>query len=1135
MIVSDYAIKLKTGVFAALFFIIISGMYCYQTLPREAFPDITVPYVFISTSYEGVSPEEIENLITIKLEKKLKGLDNVKEITSTSVEGFSNVTIEFYPNQDIDSAVQKVKDKVDLAKTDLPDDLESDPVVSEINLSTDIPVITVAFYGSDSIRLLKKVVEDIQEQVESVPGVLEAKIFGDREREIRIEIDIERLNAYRISAMGLIALIRSENSTATGGNIEMDGGKFQIRIPGEFVKPEDINNLILQVKDGKPIYLTDIATVEDSYKDLSSISRINGKQCISLMVQKRSGANIMNMTGKVKEILERNRDKFPGEIKYTITSDLSKDTKDMLFELENSILSGLILILIILPLTMGVRNSIFAAVAIPFSMLIGFIFFYVYGTTLNTVLLFSLILASGMLVDDAVVIVENIYRNRCLGKTAFEASSEGTDEVAWAVITSTLTTLAAFVPLMFWPDVTGKFMFFIPLGVNVTMTASLIVAMIFNPAVCSIFVKPKKESSGNGIFARGRRFLDDIGAKIIESYEYVICDCLKYPMLVVGIGVLLLVATLLMYFEFQLGIELFPDVDPKRGEVRVKFPEATEILKTDKIVSEIERRLRKYEDIRYTLSTVGSGGGSLFTGGQSGTHLATLSIEFKDMKERKYRSTDVIDAMRFDINGFPSYAVSSPAPENDDSVKLMIPQHSQNDARGLQILFESLLKSENMDCPVKIELVPDSEPKRIELACQPAMSRKLMPLITRMQNGLAGAEIIIRKEKDGPVQSDAPICIDISGEDYPTLVKIIQEAEKRIGAIQGISDLRDNYESAKPELKFVVDRNRAALLGLDTGSIATFIRTAINGLEISKFREEEDDYDITIRLPEAERVDTSTLLNLIIPMADKNPVALSSLGRFDYTSGYGTINRKNMKKTITIDADVRGGYGVDEVLGKIKTELAAMPLSEGYSIKYRGDDEDQQEAASFLFKAFWIAVFLIIIILIAQFNSIFVPGIIMTTVLLAFIGVFSSMIVHQMRFSVIMTGIGIISLLGVVVKNAIVLIDCIKLQQRRGMNLRNATITAGKFRLRPVLLTATATIFGLIPMAVGWSIDFHSFPPTFTSGAESSQYWRIMALVVIYGLGVSTLLTLVLVPCLNFQIETSWEKFKKRFKISEEK
>ncbi len=1133
MVVSDYAIKLKTGVFAALFFIIVSGLYCYFTLPREAFPDITVPYVFISTSYEGVSPEEMENLITIKLEKKLKGIDNVKEISSVSVEGFSNITIEFYPKQDIDSAVQKVKDKVDLAKSDLPNDLKSDPTVSEVNLSTDIPVLTVAFYGNDSLRLLKKVVEDIQEQVEAVPGVLEAKIFGDREREIRVEIDIRRLNTYRISGASLVNLIRNENSTVTGGNIEMDGGKFQIRIPGEFVKPEDINNLILLVKDGNPIYLTDIAKVTDTYKDLSSISRINGKPCVSLMVQKRSGANIMNMVDKVKEILEKNSGKLPGGIKYTVTSDLSKDTLSMIWELENSILTGLILILIILPLTMGIRNSIFAALAIPFSMLIGFIFFYAYGTSLNTVLLFSLILASGMLVDDAVVIVENIYRNRCLGMSALEASTLGTDEVAWPVITSTLTTLAAFIPLMFWPDVTGEFMFYIPLGVTVTMSASLIVAMIFNPAVCSIFVKPKKEASGNNIFSRGRRYLDRTGSKIIGIYEYVIRDCLKYPLLVIGLGVLLLLASLLVYVEFQLGIDLFPDVDPRRAEVRVKYPEATEIRKTDRLVSEIEERLGKYEDIRYTLTTVGSGGGSLFTGGTSGTHLATLSIEFRDMKERKYRSSDVIDAMRFDINGFPDYGIANSAPENGNCLRLMIPRNSQNDAVGLRILFESLFKEEKIDCPVKVVCGKGVDAKKIEIACPSEIVGRIMPQIRKMQKGFAGVEIIVRKEKDGPPQSDAPISIDVSGEEYPTLVKMVQEAEKRIGTVPGIADLRDNYDSAKPELKFVVDRNRAALLGLDTGSIALFIRTAINGFNVSKFREEEDDYDITIRLPDTERVDTNALLNMLIPIPDKSPIALSSLGRFEYTSGYGTINRKNMKKTITIDADVRGGFGVDEVLAKIKAELAAMSLPEGYNFRYRGDDEDQKEAAMFLFKAFWIAVFLIIIILIVQFNSVFVPGIIMTTVLLAFIGVFSGLIVHQMRFSVVMTGIGIISLLGVVVKNAIVLIDCIKLQERRGMNAYDATVSAGKFRLRPVVLTAAATIFGLIPMAVGWSIDFHTFPPTFTSGTESSQYWRLMAIVVIYGLSVSTLLTLVLVPCLYFQIENWVAGIRRRFGFSE--
>ncbi|HBC85555.1 MAG TPA: AcrB/AcrD/AcrF family protein [Lentisphaeria bacterium] len=1130
MLLSDYSIQKRVCVFTALFFSVVTGIYCYTTLPREAFPDITVPYVFISTSYEGVSPEEIENLITIKLEKKLKGLDNVKEIKSTSVEGFSSITIEFYPNEEIDSAVQKVKDKVDLAKGDLPEDLESDPVVSEVNLSTDIPIMGIAFSGNESLPLLKKTVEDIQDQVESVPGVLEAKIFGDREREIRIEVDIERLNAYRIPARELIELIRRENSNVTGGNIEMDGGKFQVRVPGEFIKPEDINGLIVTVRDGKPIYLTDLARISDIYKDLSSISRINGGNCVSLMIQKRSGANIIKVTSEVKKILEEWSTKFPGGIKYTITSDLSKDTHSMIYELENNILSGLLLIILILPLTMGLRNSIFVAAAIPLSMLIGFIVFYAMGRTLNMVLLFSLILASGMLVDNAIVIVENIYRNRCNGMDAMQASRIGSDEVAWPVITSTLTTLAAFLPLMFWPDTTGEFMFYIPLGVSVTLSASLLVAIVFNPAVCSVFIKPREQCMGKSIFSGWKRSLDRLGDWLIGKYEDVLRDCLRYPLLIVGLGGLLLVFTLLLYAEFQKGVEFFPDVDPRRADIVVRYPEATEIRKTNALVKKIEGRLAKFEDIQYYISTVGSAGG-LFMGGESGTHLATVSVEFKEMEKRKYPSPRVIDAIRSDLNGFMDFRITRDS--GDGAIRIKVPMEMKDAGESIRILTSSMLKKESIGADVILEVAGQGQKIEPVISVPGGIkdSAKIAAMLETERTGFAGAEIIVKKEKEGP-QADSPISIEVSGDNYQTIALLSDQIVKMMEEVPGIADLRDNYDNAKPELKFIVDRNRATLLGFDTVTISNFIRTAINGMEVSKFREDEDEFDITIRLPETQRTDTSTLLNMLIPIPGKSPVALASLGQFQYTSGYGTIHRSNMNRTITIDADVRPGAGVDKVLSAVKARMSGMPMPQDCTILFRGENEKRDEAADFLFKAFWIAIFLIAIILVAQFNSLFVPGIILTSVLLSFIGVFSSLLIHEMKFSVIMTGIGIISLAGVVVNNAIVLIDCIILQRGRGMSLYEATVTAGKFRMRPVLLTAITTVFGLIPMAVGWSIDFHRFPPAFTSGEESSQWWRLMALVVIYGLSVATVLTLVFVPCLYFQLEKYWEKFLARFKFS---
>ncbi|HPN84924.1 MAG TPA: efflux RND transporter permease subunit, partial [Victivallales bacterium] len=415
----------RPTVFCLTLFFICTGVGSYITLPRENAPDITIPYVFVSTTYEGVSPQDIENLITIQLEKKFRGIDKVKEIKSESVEGSSNITIEFYPNQKLDDAVQKVKDKIDLARQDLPDDID-EPIVSEINLSTDIPVMSIAFFGLESPNALKKVVEDIKDKVESVPGVLEAKLFGDREREIRVEVDVDRLNAYGIPVSKILSTVSRENKTSSAGNLEMLGGKFQIRVPGEFSSPSEMNSLIVGIGPSGPVYFTDIAEIKDTFKDLESISRIKGKSCISLMVQKRSGQNVIKVTNGVKKVLKSETNSLPEGVEYMITSDLSVDTYSMLEELENNIISGLILVLLVLFFALGMRNSLFVALAIPMSMLISFTTIAMLGITLNMIVLFSLILVLGMLVDNAIVLVENSFRYRNLGNSAFDAVLLGT-------------------------------------------------------------------------------------------------------------------------------------------------------------------------------------------------------------------------------------------------------------------------------------------------------------------------------------------------------------------------------------------------------------------------------------------------------------------------------------------------------------------------------------------------------------------------------------------------------------------------------------------------------------------------------------------------------------------------------------
>ncbi|MEM4248219.1 MAG: efflux RND transporter permease subunit, partial [Candidatus Nanoarchaeia archaeon] len=896
MILSDLAIKNRIAVFSAMVFLAIAGTFCYINLPRENFPDITVPFVFVSTRYQGVAPQEIENLITIHMEKKMKGLDKVKEISSSSVEEFSNITIEFFPDQDIDSAVQKVKDKVDLAREDMPDDID-EPIVSEINLSTDIPIMSIAFYGTDSLALLKKTVEDIRDKIETIPGVLEAGIFGDRKREIRVEVDIKRLNSYGIPAVKLIQLLTRENSTVSAGTLDMLGTKFQIRIPGEFARPDEINSLIVsRSSNGMPIYLTDFSKISDTYKDLETISRVGTVPCISLMIQKRSGANIIKVIKEIKKVLDSESRKMSSGIKWKITSDLSKDTYQMIYELENNIVSGLILVLAVLFFAMGLRNSFFVALAIPLSMMIAFMVMSLQGITLNMMVLFSLILSLGMLVDNGIVIVENIYRHRCSGMSALEASKIGASEVAWPVITSTLTTTVAFIPLLYWPDVIGKFMAFLPKTVILTLSASLFVGIIINPAICSVMIKPAEKKSLRSIF----RATDWIGEKISTLYYKSLRTCLEHPYVTNLTGIMIFIFTVMLFARYGAGVELFPNSDPRRTTIQVKFPEGTEITKTDTLLKEIEKRIRKYEDITYTLTTVGRGAGNFFKGGESGPYLGSIQIEFKDFDKRKYSSTTLANAIRMNVTGLENIHLR----KSQKFGNLIEVRYPGKDAESLKILLEEALAYENLAVPVKIDPTdnPDEAPS-ITVAAGENTDR-IIAMLANETMSFPGAEIIVKNEQEGP-QTGAPISIEVSGDDFEILSQLAEKIKSEIKNIPGLADLRDDYEEARPELKFTVDRTRAALLGLDTGTIADFIRTAINGLEVTKYREGEEEYDITIRLPEEQRIDSKALFNMQIPIPGHSPVALSSLGKFEYARGYGTIRRKNYDRTITLDADAK--------------------------------------------------------------------------------------------------------------------------------------------------------------------------------------------------------------------------------------
>jgi len=1018
MIVNHLALRRQATVLALMIFIVLAGLYCYITLPRESFPDITIPYIFVTTTYEGVAPEDMEKLITIPIERKLKGLSDVEEIRSTSAEGLSTVAVKFLPKVDIDDALQKVRDKVDLAKSDLPADLPDDPVITEMNLA-DIPVIRVVLSGPFSLRRLKTFADELQDRIESVKGVLEARITGGLEREIHVEFDLDRVAAYNVPFSSLIGAVERSNVNMPSGSMDIGQGKYLVRVPEDFKHPSEIFSIVAFVNNGKPVYLRDLAFIRDSSADPLTRSRINAQQSVTLAVLKRSGENILKVVEGVKAAVEEMRPVLPPALKINLTSDMSQDVKLLVADLENNIISGLILVLTVIFIFIGGRSAVFVSLAIPYSMLMTFIFLTGGEITLNMVVLFSLILALGMLVDNGIVIVENIYRHMQEGEPRITAARSAVDEVAWPVITSTLTTLGAFFPVLFWPGIMGEFMRFLPITLICALASSLFVALVINPVLSARY-----QSVPSAVTRK-----DNPGRLPLVKRIYLILLnwALDHRLIVILVAFVMLVGTITAFFLFGKGTEFFPDVEPRRAYVFIKAPEGTNLDASDRLVGQVEKIVSDYGDIRYVIANIGSVGGDPFSQGGTGTHLSRVALDFKDFHDRSRPSSEVIKEIR----------------------------------------------------------------------------RRVLATIK-------GAEVQVEKEEEGP-PTGPPVNIEISGKDLMVLGGLAARVRGEIEGIPGLVDVKDNFVKGKPEIKVRVDKEKAALLGLDTLMIAYTVKAAVNGVKVGVFREGKDEYDILARLPERDRRSMESLKRITVSGPKGEPVPLTSVAGVALSSGVGAIMRLDQKRVVTVSGDVSGRLAND-VIRDINARLAKLDWPRGYTYRFTGEQQEQAKAQSFLSKAFVAALFIIFLILVTQFNSFATPFIILTSVLLSLIGVFFGLLVTGTAFGIIMTGVGVISLAGVVVNNTIVLLDYYNQLRQRGLPNREALVQTGLTRFRPVMLTAITTILGLLPMATGVSIDFRKL--AWNIGGESSQWWGPMAVAVIFGLGVATLLTLVVSPVL---------------------
>jgi multidrug efflux pump len=1080
MIITEIAVRKRTSVLVLSAVLIVVGVYSYLSLPRESAPDITIPYVFIMTKYPGVAPEDMEKSITIPIEKKLKGLEAVKKIQSSSTEGKSSIVIEFVAGTDIDDVLIKTKDKVDLAKQELPSDLEDDPEVFEVNISEQ-PIVIYSLSGTVGLVRLKEIAEDLEEEIESIQGVLEADVTGGLEREIRVEPYSLKLAYYGLDITRLQTVISQENKNVSGGAIRMADGRFQLRVPGEFQTPEEIYGLVVGLHQGKPVYLKDVARVVDGFKDEMGRSRLNGRQAVNLQVKKRAGENILRITDEIDRIIEERAPTWPKGTEVTKLMDQAKDIRNMVADLENNIITGLILVIVVLFFVMGIRNAVLVSLAIPFSMFISFIVLSVVGITLNMVVLFSLTLALGMLVDNAIVIVENIFRYMEQGVPRLQAAVKATGEVSQPVIASTLTTLAGFFPIIFWPGMMGEFMAYLPLTVIITLSSSLFVALVINPAMAALFLRLPAGHRFTGakvnpeaIETAGEAPIT-IRGPLLKSYRRILDSALNHRLAIVTMSFLVLVA-LVMIWLYKVGlerpVEFFPDIEPNGIYINLDMPEGNDLEYSDRIARQVES----------VLCEENGASPSLLAADQT----ACISENGNEQKRHTLASGKEVSGPTDMPNVRHVYSRTIAISGGQSAFEPNAPNH-------IGIQFH-------------------------DLADRPESSSKAIEKIRERIKDIPGAEISIAKQEEGPPTGPA-INIEISGDNFAVLGQIAQQIRDVLKKMPFVQDIRDDYVAGSPTVKVKVDKQRAALLGLSTEIIGFALKVAFNGIKVSTFREGDDDYDITVQLPESDRRVTNILRELLLP-APQGLVPLSTIAKFEITGGLGQVNRINHERVVTVKANVdEANIPGPVVRAQAEKMLAEYALPPGYKVRFTGEFEFQQEAQDFLSKAFLAAIFLIVLILVTQFNSVSQPLIIMSSVILSIGGVFAGLTFMGYPFGIIMTGVGVFSLAGVVVNNAIVLIDYTNRLRERGMHTREAIIAAGCTRLRPVILTAVTTILGLLPMVTGIAYDFHKWE--LSTASESSQWWSSMAIAVIFGLALATILTLLVVPVLYSLVYTT--------------
>lgn len=1104
---TNLSLKNKTSVFILTILLTLFGLFSYTNMPKALFPDIVMPTIMVQTVYPGNSPADIENLITRPIEKQIKSVKGIKNLNSTSVQDNSSIIVEFNTDVEVSTALQDVKDAVDKAKSDLPNDLDIDPMIMDIDFS-EFPILNINLSGDYSLDDLKVYAEELQDQIESLSEISKVEITGLLDREITIKADLHSMEANKISFQDIEDAIGFENVSIASGDILLGKSRRSVRTDAEFRDSQEIENIIVKSEKGNIVYLRDIAEVDNGYEERESYARLDKQPVVSLNVIKKSGENLLVATDKINAILNQARQtKFlPDGLKISITNDQSEQTKMQLSNLENSIIFGVILVILVLLFFLGLRNSLFVGLAIPLSMFISFVVLGMMGTTMNMVVLFALILALGMLVDNAIVVIENIHRlYNEEGLTKIEAAKKGVGEIATAIISSTATTLAAFFPLLFWDDMMGEFMGYIPMTLIIVLGSSLLVALVINPVFASTFIKAETRTKVNKTklaktaivfiilaainYLSSNIFLGSLLVvfailtlantllltpmsywfqdKVLVKLEALYAKSLTWalsgfkPILLVFGTVLLLIFSIGFFAFMSPKVEFFPVNEPKYINVFVELPQGSDVKVTDSIAQVVENELFNIlTPVKDAVSSVMTNVGAGTTdpnemGGSTGVtpNKARITINFKEYEFR-------------------------------------------NGVRTGEVMKN--------------------------------ISSSLTPI--------PGVEISIDKNREGPPMGK-PINIEIRGEGFKELLSLTDQVKATIekNNIDGIEGLKVDLELNKPELLISIDRDQARRLGVSTSQIASTVRTALFGKEVSKFKEGEDEHPIILRLADEYRYSVPALMNQKITFRSQSSgqikqIPISAAANYTYNSTYGSVSRKDMKRQVTLYSNVIEGYNETLINTQLKEILADIEFPPGYEIQFTGKQQEQESTQEFLSRALMIAIALIALILVSQFNSAIKPFIIIVTVVFSTIGVFFGLAIFKMDFVIIMTGIGIVSLAGIVVNNAIVLIDYIDLlksRKKKELGLEENSILpkevaiscikeGGQKRLRPVLLTAITTVLGLLPLATGMNINFYTLLTEFDAqlffGGDNALFWGPMAWTVIFGLTFATFLTLILVP-----------------------